>query len=85
MIGLREESEEDFRARIKTFSDEKLISVGRACARICPYPARDETDLRVEARRKMQLKWCREEWLGRHPKFTPPSCLDVSREPFSEP
>jgi hypothetical protein len=42
MIRLREESEEDFRARLMTFSDEKLISVGKACAwkSQSPYPSR---------------------------------------------
>jgi hypothetical protein len=40
MIALREESEEDFKARLKTFADEKLISGGKACAWKCPYPAR---------------------------------------------
>lgn len=29
MIGLREESEEEFKARLKSFSDEKLIEVGK--------------------------------------------------------
>lgn len=68
MIGLREESEEDFRGRIKTFSDEKLIQVGKACAWKCPYPSRGPIDDRVEERRAMQLVWCREEWRRRHPK-----------------
>jgi hypothetical protein len=54
MIGIREEFEGDFRARIQTFSDEKLISIGKACAWKCLYPPRDESDLRVEARRKMR-------------------------------
>jgi hypothetical protein len=68
MIGIREESEESFRARIKTFSDEKLISVGKACAWKSPYPSRGPSDDRVEERRGMQLQWCRDEWRARHPK-----------------
>jgi hypothetical protein len=71
MIGLSEESEEDFRARIAKFSDEKLISVGKACAWKCPYPSRGPSDDRTELRRSMQLVWCREEWRRRHPKTTP--------------
>jgi hypothetical protein len=68
MIGLREESEEEFKTRLKRFSDEKLMEVAKACAWKCPYPHRDENDLRIEARRKVQLAWCREEWRRRHPK-----------------
>jgi len=68
MIGLREESEEDFRTRIKTFPDEKLISLGKAYSQKCPYPSRGPDDDRVEERRGMQLQWCREEWRLRHPK-----------------
>ena len=31
VIGVREESEEEFKERLKGFSDEKLIEVGKAC------------------------------------------------------
>ena len=79
MIGLREESEEEFKARLKSFSDEKLIEVGKACAWKCPYPPRDEGDLRIAARRKMQLKWCREEWRRRHPKIKLESASETNK------
>ena len=67
MIAEAQFTVDDFRNRIQTMTDEKLVQMGKA-ARYVADPRSSANGRSVEPVFVIQLAECREEWRRRHPK-----------------
>jgi hypothetical protein len=63
-INLVETTQEEYRARIATMSDDRLIQEGEAARHMCDPQIQYE----VRAVFVMQLRECITEWRRRHPR-----------------
>jgi hypothetical protein len=66
MIAEAQFTVEDFRNRIQTMTDEKLVQMGRGAIHGCPLNSADKRTVRALYVTQLQLR--REEWARRHPE-----------------